>query len=503
MAKRRYLLCIVALALLQKYSATQPYTNQGHTTNSMIEHGQYGGSPKPMITGEENLQDEAMGEQSQESLHPEVSQEGDEDSSDQKLYIADSSDKSENSDASDMETSNTELVEGEAQGPKEQFTIKKEMFANGDIKCPMCARKLKSPYAMVRHFRQQHKNIELIPEDTTTYKCKHPSCGKFFARLYTLKSHMRVVHDEKVPEGYECRFCKAFFPTKTQQSVHRKANHPNVPVGAVSNPTGNGYKCPEVGCDKVYQSSSALRKHKKQHRMTAQVAGQVPAGEQNAAQQMPGNSATEPRPTMPQAPEQGQARPAVPQAPQQTQFTGAQPPAEKSYNKRKTTKPVRRQPVSSDDQPLDLSRHMPQEQQPDNDQPLDLNRSASQAPQQSQPRPAMPAKVYRCVEPGCGKIYNTSDSLSGHRRRHAINAERDRNAAEMQREQNALQVIRDARGIRFDRVHSPLRGPTGAVLTTMVVGTNVDSHRNGYKCRLCGVTRPNAETMTIHMNVTH
>ncbi|KAJ7141201.1 hypothetical protein C8R44DRAFT_726842 [Mycena epipterygia] len=91
----------------------------------------------------------------------------------------------------------------------------------------------------------QAPNAESQNIFTAVYPCLVEGCGKFFARLYSLRAHQRV-HTEERP--YRCDICPATFARNHDQKRHRQLHD------------RTAWKC--GGCSKVFSRRDAIKRHK-------------------------------------------------------------------------------------------------------------------------------------------------------------------------------------------------------------------------------------------------
>ncbi|KAJ7282684.1 hypothetical protein C8J57DRAFT_1433191 [Mycena rebaudengoi] len=80
---------------------------------------------------------------------------------------------------------------------------------------------------------------------TAVYPCLVSGCGKFFSRLYSLRTHQRV-HNEERP--FHCDACPATFARNHDLKRHRQLHD------------RTAWKC--GGCDKVFSRRDAIKRHK-------------------------------------------------------------------------------------------------------------------------------------------------------------------------------------------------------------------------------------------------
>ncbi|KAJ7467114.1 hypothetical protein FB451DRAFT_1484293 [Mycena latifolia] len=80
---------------------------------------------------------------------------------------------------------------------------------------------------------------------TAVHPCLTAGCGKFFARLYSLRAHQHV-HGEERP--YRCDACPAAFARAHDQKRHRQTHD------------RTAWKC--AGCEKVFSRRDAIKRHK-------------------------------------------------------------------------------------------------------------------------------------------------------------------------------------------------------------------------------------------------
>ncbi|CAG2171488.1 unnamed protein product [Oppiella nova] len=89
------------------------------------------------------------------------------------------------------------------------------------------------------------------------YKCHIEGCGKQFPIRHALQKHIRLVHS--LVRNYVCDHenCNKAFKTGYSLRIHQKEKHYK---------EGQVYKCPEPGCDRVFNRGSALASHESVHK---------------------------------------------------------------------------------------------------------------------------------------------------------------------------------------------------------------------------------------------
>ena len=99
-------------------------------------------------------------------------------------------------------------------------------------------------------FRYNHP--EKLGKETKLHQCEQ--CGKEFKTSSNLKWHMNNSHSDKGPDPkYKCHICSAQLKQDNSYRKHMANSH------------GIGEKC-DI-CYKLYVSTNALEKHKKQVHM--------------------------------------------------------------------------------------------------------------------------------------------------------------------------------------------------------------------------------------------
>lgn len=106
-----------------------------------------------------------------------------------------------------------------------------------------------------------YKEKRYIENHVLTHTSKIPSrlfqsgpqtcdkCGKVLASRGTLRSHMKIFHDEKSVENAMCNICGKIYKFMYQLRQHLRSHE-------------KPFKCDEPGCDKVYSKRFELKEHK-------------------------------------------------------------------------------------------------------------------------------------------------------------------------------------------------------------------------------------------------
>ena len=133
-----------------------------------------------------------------------------------------------------------------------QHKKKVHWVANIPCKFDGCSRKFVQECDLKDHIKRTHP--------TGFFNCHQ--CGKQFVNEEKMKRHIKMHNIDS--EGLPCNLCTQRFITK-----QKLREHMNTHTGATP------YKCPGLGCEKAFMSSSALSHHKKkaclsmQHFVTA------------------------------------------------------------------------------------------------------------------------------------------------------------------------------------------------------------------------------------------
>ena len=118
----------------------------------------------------------------------------------------------------------------------------KKVHGHANIPCRFdgCTRKFVQECDLNDHVKRTHP--------TGFFNCHQ--CGKQFVNEEKMKRHIKMHNIET--EGLPCNLCTSRFITK-----QKLREHMNTHTGATP------YKCPGLGCEKAFMSSSALSHHKK------------------------------------------------------------------------------------------------------------------------------------------------------------------------------------------------------------------------------------------------
>ncbi|KAF0304270.1 Zinc finger protein 845 [Amphibalanus amphitrite] len=106
--------------------------------------------------------------------------------------------------------------------------------------CKRCKRRCESKAAFIRHMRS-HAGV-------TPFEC--PVCGKKMTTEYSLKMHIRAVHDRKLP--FQCHVCQKAFPYKSSLTLHMNTH------------SGDKSHICDI-CGKCFASRGSLRTHMHTH----------------------------------------------------------------------------------------------------------------------------------------------------------------------------------------------------------------------------------------------
>ena len=119
---------------------------------------------------------------------------------------------------------------------------KKKVHGVANIQCTFdgCARKFVQECDLRDHIKRTHP--------TGFFNCHH--CGKQFVNEEKMKRHIKMHNIDT--EGLPCSMCSCRFITKQKLKEHMNTHTGETP-----------YKCPGIGCEKAFMSSSALSHHKK------------------------------------------------------------------------------------------------------------------------------------------------------------------------------------------------------------------------------------------------